>query len=104
MSSILAADYSRATNVATIDALGGMLLCSGGGNIASPPVVTVAGSSDCVLTLFNGTSNSATPIASFPVTVVGQITMPTSSFTALYAELSGTTAPTVQVEFTGNAA
>ncbi|MGH7058237.1 MAG: hypothetical protein ACREFJ_04950 [Acetobacteraceae bacterium] len=92
-------------NVATIATIGSAQLANGGGHIAGAVVVKVAGSTDCVATLYDGTSTSGIPLAQFGCSSVGPASMCSSSFaTGLFVNVIGTTAATFDVPYTGTAA
>lgn len=80
------------------------LLATGGGCLAAPPAVRVAGSADSIAALYDGTSSSGTLLATFSLAAVGQAPMPNYSFvTGLYATVSGSTPGTFAVQYSGTA-
>ncbi len=92
-------------NVATVNTLGGAQLATGGGHIAGPAAVKTAGSADNVATLYDGTSTSGTPLATFSLGSVGPAMMPNTNFaTGLFIDVIGTTAGTVEIAYTGTTA
>lgn len=96
---------STAVNVAICNATGTAQLANGGGHIAAPPLVQSAGSADAICTLYDGTSTSGTPLATFSLASGGPAMMPNSGFsTGLFVSVTGTTAGTLQITYTGNAA
>lgn len=91
-------------NVATLDMLSSWQLVKGGGYIAGPMIVKVAGSSDAVISLYDGTSTSGSLIAVRNIGKTGPIGISNAAFAkGLFVQMTGTTAATVQVFFTGNA-
>lgn len=91
-------------NTATLTTTGGLQLATGGGYIAAPLTVQAAGSADAVLTLYDGTSSSGIPLATFSLAAGGPLVMPNTCFgTGLFANVTGTTAGQVLIAFTGAA-
>lgn len=88
----------------TVPAIGGTQLATGGGHVQAFVVVTTAGSADAVATLYDGTSTSGIPLATFSLAAVGPAMMPNSSFaTGLFVNVVGTTAGSFNVTFAGDA-
>lgn len=87
-----------------IDTLGGVQLMTGGGQIFAMAVPT-AGSSDCYLNLYDGTSTSAPLVASVYMGRTGPVAGPNRSFSkGLYASMVGTTAGVAAVVCSGTPA
>lgn len=105
MSLIQPATSQIAFNKATIDALGGLQLASGGGCLSGPGTVAAAGSSDCAATLYDGTDTTGKVIATFSLGDVGSVMLPNFAFAkGLFVNVTGTTPGTLQLIFNGNAA
>ncbi|HVY15944.1 MAG TPA: hypothetical protein VHB27_12005 [Rhodopila sp.] len=91
-----------ANNLGVLSEIGGVLLSVGGGIIPFPPVVRNAGSADCVCTIYDGIDNTGTVLASFALAQTGGVAMPNTSYVhGLYATMTGTTAGTMSLWFTG---
>lgn len=91
-------------NVATLNLIASWQLATGGGHISGPIVVQRAGSSDAVISLYDGTSTSGALLAVHTVGKVGPLAMPNVAFgKGLFAQMSGTTPAQVQMMYTGSA-
>lgn len=91
-------------NIATLDRVATWQLSTGGGYIAAPVVVVTAGSADSMIALYDGTNTSGKPLVVHSGNKTGPLPMANAAYSkGLFAQVSGTTAPRLQIAYTGNA-
>ena len=104
MAKVEKASPASGHNVATLDRVATWQLATAGGFIAAPVVVLTAGSADSLIALYDGASASGKPLAVHSGNKTGPLPLANAAYaTGLFAQVSGTTAPRLQIAYTGNA-
>ena len=104
MAKVEAVSAGAGHNVATLDRVATWQLSTGGGFIAAPVVVVAAGSADSLIALYDGTNASGKPLAVHSGNKIGSLPLANAAYSkGLFAQVSGTTAPRLQIAYTGNA-
>ena len=92
-------------NSATVNAIGGLQLATGGGCFVGPAVIKAAGSADCTARLYDGTDASGRQVGEFSLGNTGPVMGASICFAeGLFIEMTGTDPGTLQLIFSGNAA
>ena len=91
-------------NFATLDRVATWQLATGGGFISAPLAVLTAGSTDSVIALYDGTNASGKPLVVHSGNKTGPLPLSNVAYAkGLFAQISGTTPPRMQIAYTGNA-